>query len=58
MAMQTQSKGQIVEDPDGKVGRTYYCKGKINGKVPVYFEGEDLPMLYDPRKLKIKGYID
>lgn len=52
------SSGYLVETRSGKRGRTYHTKGLINGKVPVYFEGENKPILYDPNALKKVGFFD
>jgi len=47
--------GYLVKNRDGKVGRTYYQKGLINGKIPVYLCIEfktikDHPSLKTPLK--------
>jgi len=50
--------GYLVETKNGKKGRTYHSKGLINGKIPVYIEGEEKPILCIPDTLKLKGYVD
>ena len=52
------SSGFLVETKSGKKGRTYHNKGLINGKVPVYVDGEEKPILCDPTTLKQIGFID
>lgn len=49
--------GYLVEHKSGKVGRTIHSKGLINGKVPVYIEGQP-PMLCKNESLKVIGFID
>lgn len=49
--------GMIVETKKGLIGRTYSNETLINGKVRVYLEN-DLKMLCDPAKLKLKGFIN
>jgi hypothetical protein len=50
--------GYLVETKKGKKGRTYHREGLINKKTVVHIEGEKLPMLCDPKNIKIIGYID
>jgi hypothetical protein len=45
------SEGFKVKTGTGKIGYTYHEKGLVNGKMPVYIEGMDLPMLCDPATL-------
>lgn len=52
------SPGLLVRTKSGQSGRTFHSKGKINGKVPVYIEGQDKPLLCDPEGLKVTGFID
>ena len=52
------NSGLLVKTATGRVGRTYHSKGLINGKVPVYIDGESTPILCDMKKIKIIGYID
>lgn len=56
--MSRENAGYVVETKDEKIGRTYHEKEKINGKVQVFIEGEETPLLCDPTGLKIKGFID
>lgn len=53
--------GKIIELPDGSIGRTFNDRPSINGKIPVY--DADKPdskpaRLFDPKKLKVIGFID
>lgn len=48
----------LVQTKDGRTGRTYSKKGMIKGKVPVYIDGVKMPILCDPKDLKLLGYID
>ena len=50
--------GYLVETKNGKTGRTFHNKGLINGKVPVYIDGEQIPLLCDINSLKLIGFID
>lgn len=50
--------GYIVETKTGKIGRTYHREAQINKKTVVHIEGEDKPLLCDPKTLKITGYVD
>jgi len=50
--------GYIVETKTGKVGKTYHREALVNKKQVVHIEGEKLPMLCDPKSLKITGYFD
>jgi hypothetical protein len=52
------NSGYIVLTADGKTGTTKHSNGLINGKVPVYVEGEEKPRLCDPKSLKQIGFID
>lgn len=57
------NRGYLVETSDGKKGRTLHENGRVNGKVPVYFETApheyaEEGVLYADEKLKIIGYID
>ena len=54
----SRNSGYLVETKSGKEGRTYHNKGLINGKVPVYIEGEEKPILCEPLSLKLTGFID
>jgi hypothetical protein len=56
--MKQSESGYLVETKSGKQGRTYHYKGLINGKVPVYIDGEDKPILSDKDSLKLIGFID
>lgn len=67
------NSGKLIQNKDGKIGRTFNNKGLINNKVPVYFattfktmkDGYEYPsefskdaILCDPQTLKIIGYVD
>lgn len=52
------SPGHLVTTKSGKSGRTYHSKGLIGGKVPVYIEGQEKPLLCDPDSIRITGFID
>ena len=52
------NSGKIVEVKSGKIGRTFDSYGLINGKVPVYLDGEAMPILCNLETLKIIGFID
>jgi len=52
------NSGYIVRHTNGKTGRTYHRNGLINGKVPVYFDGEKTAVLCSAEKLKVIGLID
>lgn len=50
--------GYIVKTKSGKVGYTKHSDPEINGKKPVYFEGESLKLLCSVGNLQIIGYRD
>jgi hypothetical protein len=50
--------GYLVTTRTGKLGRTHHCDELINGKQPVYIDGEEKPLLCDPGSLNVKGFID
>jgi len=50
--------GYIIETKTGKQGRTYHREGLINKKIIVHIEGEKIPLLCDPKTIKIIGFID
>ena len=50
--------GYLVRHANGKTGRTHHAKGLINGKVPVYFDGEKIAVLCSKEKLTVIGFID
>lgn len=52
------NSGYLVKHTNGKTGRTYHEKGKINGKVPVYFDGEKIAVLCSKKELTVIGFID
>jgi hypothetical protein len=54
----SKNSGYLVETKTGKRGRTYHNKGMINGKIPVYLEGIEAPMLCDKDTLKLIGFVD
>ena len=56
--MTKKTAGYLVETKDGKQGRTYHSKGTINGKIPVYVDGEKKPRLCNRDNLRIKGFLD
>jgi len=51
-------KGYIVATRTGKLWRTYHSDDLINGKLPVYIDGKDKPILCYPGSLNVKGFID
>jgi len=51
------NSGYIVRHTNGKKGRTYHRNGLINGKVPVYFDGEKRDVLCKAEKLKVIGIL-
>lgn len=60
---QQSQRGYLVITKDGKHGRTYHCKGRINGKIPVYLETSpgvysDKGTLCDEKTLTLNGFID
>ncbi len=52
------NSGCLVETKSGKQGRTYYREKLINKKLVVHIEGMSVPMLCDPKSVKIIGYVD
>ena len=50
--------GFIVETQTGMVGKIYSEEKLINGKIPVYFENTERPLLSVPETLKIIGRFD
>jgi hypothetical protein len=50
--------GYLVETKTGKRGKTYHREGLVNKKTVVHVEKEKLPLLCDPKSLKIIGYFD
>lgn len=58
MTADEKNPGYIVETKTGKIGKTYHREGLINKKTVVHVEGMELPMLCDPKSLKIIGYFD
>ena len=50
--------GYIVETKTGKKGKTYHRESLVNKKQVVHVEGMKIPMLCDPKSLKIIGYFD
>ena len=52
------NSGYLVETKSGKQGRVYHKKGYVNGKIPVYIEGETNPILCERESLILIGYID
>jgi hypothetical protein len=50
--------GYLVETKTGKKGRTYHREGLVKKKMVIHIEKEKLPMLCDPKTVKIIGYID
>ena len=51
-------RGYLVKTRTGKTGRTYHSKGLVNGKMPVYIDGEEKPLLCNPDSLVLIGFID
>ncbi|MFW6246727.1 MAG: hypothetical protein ACOC22_00930 [bacterium] len=56
--MRKKRTGKIVETKTGKRGKVYYEDSKINGKVVVHLDDEDIKMLCDPKTLNRIGYFD
>ena len=56
--MTKKRSGFIVETQSGKVGKIYSDEKLINGKIPVYLEGTERPLLSNPETLKITGRFD
>ena len=54
----SKTAGYLVETKTGKKGRTYHREGLINKKMIVHVEEMELPLLCDPKTIKIVGYID
>ena len=52
------NSGYLVETKSGKRGRTYHRDKKVNKKTVVYIDDEKIPMLCDPKTLKIIGYAE
>ena len=50
--------GYLVQTKSGQKGRTFHSDHQINSKVPVYIEGQDKPLLCNPKGLIVIGYID
>ena len=54
----SKNSGYLVETKLGKRGKTYHSKSLINGKIIVYVENEQKPILCDPKTLKIIGFVN
>ncbi len=54
----SKNSGYLVETKSGKKGRTYHKEGLIRKKMIVHIQGEILPILCDPKSIKITGHID
>lgn len=54
----SKDSGYLVETKSGKKGRTYHRETLVKKKQIVHIDGTDVPMLCDPKTLKIIGYID
>lgn len=52
------NSGYLVRHANGKTGRTYHDKGLINGKIPVYFDGQKTALLCRKENLTVIGFID
>jgi hypothetical protein len=50
--------GYLVETKTGKQGKIYHREGLVNKKTVVHIKEMKLPMLCDPKSLKIIGYFD
>ena len=51
------SVGFMVETASGFIGRTYHEKGMVNGKMPVYTDNNNMPMICNPKTLLFVGKI-
>ena len=49
--MRKRKLGDIVETKTGKTGKVYRDQQKVKGKVVVHVDGEELPLLCDPKTL-------
>jgi hypothetical protein len=58
MSASEKNPGYFVETKTGKKGKTYHREGLVNKKQVVHIEGEKLPLLCDPKTIKIIGYFD
>lgn len=56
--MRKRKLGDIVETKTGKTGKVYRDEKKVKGKVVVHVEGDELPLLCDPKTLTIIGNFD
>jgi len=56
--MTKKRSGFIVETQSGKVGKIFSDKKLINGKIPVYVDELEKPLLSTPETLKIIGRFD
>lgn len=54
----SKNSGCYVETKTGKIGKIYYKDKLVNGKTIVHVDDMELPMLCDPKTLKITGYFD
>ncbi len=52
------NSGYLVTTKKGLKGRTYHKDGTINGKVPVYIDGQKNAILCDVETLEMNGFID
>jgi hypothetical protein len=50
--------GYIVLTKDGRQGMVYHVNGLINGKVPIYFDNDEMPILANPTSFTIIGFFD
>lgn len=49
--------GEIVKTKTGLVGKYYYEQEKVNKKIVVHVDGQELPFLCDPKTLETIEYI-
>ena len=54
----SRNSGCFVETKTGKSGKTLYRDKLVGGKMIVYINDMKIPMLCDPKTLKITGYFD
>ena len=54
----SKDSGYLVETKTGKKGRTYHKDKKVNGKLVVYLDDNNMKMLCDPKTIKVVGFID
>lgn len=56
--MKRMESGIRVITKTGKRGTVYHSKGMIAGRVQVYIDGEDIPILCVFKTLEVNGFIN